>query len=58
MIELDTEPRILGFLLGLGDLNRTVCHGFGCCCQCVDCVERETAPPPAEPVRQPWELAA
>lgn len=40
-MELDPEPRKLAFMLGLGDLNHTPCHGYANACVCLECVERQ-----------------
>ena len=58
MPELDFDARMLGFLLGLGDLERSpICHGYGNGCRCSECRERAKNKPPVV-VRQPWEKAA
>jgi hypothetical protein len=58
VIELDTDARVLGFLLGLGDLNHQPCLTFACGCVCDDCRARADAPRPKKAAPQPWELAA
>ena len=63
MDSLDVDPRRLGLLLGLGDLNRgEICHGYQNVCVCSDCVERykngDRAAKPMRAPKQPWELAA
>lgn len=56
MVELEPGPRVLGFLLGLGDLNRRVCHGYSRACVCAECLERVSNPKgPRAAARQPWE---
>ena len=41
MINLSLETRALGWLLGLGDLQREPsCHGYACGCRCAGCLER------------------
>lgn len=41
MIDVDHDARVLGFLLGLGDLNgEPVCHGYASRCDCSGCTAR------------------
>jgi hypothetical protein len=58
VIELDTDARVLGFLLGLGDLNHRPCMTYSCGCVCGECSARAAMPAPAQPAPQPWELVA
>lgn len=58
---LDIDARILGVLLGLGDLqDRERCMGYQNGCRCSECVERERLQREGKrPVRAfPWEDAA
>lgn len=58
MRTLTVSDRILGHLLGLGDLQyREPCHGYANGCACSACDERlkwKELPAPESP-RQPWE---
>jgi hypothetical protein len=57
---LSVNDRVLGLLLGLGDLDGPeLCHGYANGCICGSCCERELAVSelPAR-VKQPWETAA
>lgn len=56
--DLDPAPCALALLLGLGDLNRKVCHGFANGCVCADCTDRENPREHSQPIKQPWEVAA
>lgn len=61
-MQLDWPARILGFHLGLGDLQRSQpCMGYQNACVCTDCrereIEREAEAAKATP-RQPWEPTA
>lgn len=58
MNPLGWSARVLGFHLGLGDLNRgETCHGYANCCTCSECLERAQRKP-KKPAPQPWETAA
>jgi hypothetical protein len=49
------DDRVLGFLLGLGDVqDREICHGFPNACMCSQCRWRDENPPADEAVAQPW----
>jgi len=53
---LSTDDRILGLLLGLGDLApRDICHGYRHACVCHECKDRAAGEPARTPAAQPWE---
>lgn len=60
MKPLDTDVRILGLMLGLGDLQeRETCHGYATGCVCKDCTARvervrELQAMPRVTPEQPW----
>lgn len=48
MLELDPDARMLGVLLGLGDLNRPPRHpGYSTGCRCLECRARSASTSPA-----------
>lgn len=56
--EITVEHRVLGVLLGLGDIApRELCHGFQNGCVCLECSERIDAAQVqiASQIAQPWE---
>jgi hypothetical protein len=46
--DLDPDARLLGFKLGLGDLNHhNPCRGYSAGCECAECVKRSENVSPA-----------
>lgn len=42
---LSIDARVVGYKLGLGDLQQPdeICHGYRCACLCTSCLERAEA---------------